>query len=114
MDAMLEVESGMHVVDAAGEELGTVEDFKMGDEQAATAQGQTPGRDGSLLQGVARTFARDDRDMSDEQRQRLLRTGYIKVDGSGLFGGHFYVSADRVDRVDGDTVHLSGTGTGTD
>jgi hypothetical protein len=112
MDAMLEVRSGMQVVDAAGEELGTVEDFKMGDEQAATAEGQTTGRDGGLLEGVAYTFARDDREMSDEQRQRLLRIGYIKVDGAGLFGGHFYIAADRIDRVEGDTVHLSGTGTG--
>lgn len=36
MDAMAQAREGMRVVDAAGEEIGTVENLKMGDPEATT------------------------------------------------------------------------------
>ncbi|SFQ72941.1 cation:H+ antiporter [Amycolatopsis arida] len=39
--------------------------------------------------------------------ERMLRLGYVKIDGQGLFGRDRYAAADRVDRVDGDTVVLT-------
>ena len=103
MAAMEQVRTGMRVVDSSGDEVGTVEDLKMGDPEAATAAGQgsgEPGVAGDELLGVGGG-------LPPERAERLLRTGYLKVDSKGLFTGDTYVPADRVARVEGDTVHLN-------
>lgn len=107
MDAMTQVQQGMHVVDAAGEDIGTVEDMKMGDPEAATAQGQGAGVDGGLVGDVAQAFGGGEPDVPQERAERMLRLGYIKIDTKGLFAGDLYAAADRVDRVERDTVHLT-------
>ncbi|MFP5346094.1 MAG: hypothetical protein ACLGIA_03575 [Actinomycetes bacterium] len=100
-----DVEPGMRVVDADGQEVGTVVDVKMGDPAAATAQGEEPLTGGSLLDTVSLTGTEPD--VPEEMRSRLLRLGFLKIDGKGLFTGDLFVAADRVDRVEGDTVRLS-------
>lgn len=106
--AMELVREGMAVVDSAGEKVGKVEDLKMGDPGAATEAGnELP--DGGFLGDIAEAFGGDERepDVPDAMRARLLRTGYIKVDGGGfLVETDRYVPADQIDRVDGDTVRL--------
>jgi hypothetical protein len=101
------VREGMTVVDSAGEKVGKVEDFKMGDPGAATDEGnELP--DGGLMGDVARVFG-DERepDVPGPARARLLRTGYIKVDSPGfLVETDRYVPADHVESVSGDTVRL--------
>jgi len=110
VSAMERVREGMTVVDSAGEKIGKVEDFKMGDPGAATEQGNELG-DGGLLGDVARAFG-DERepDVPGPMRASLLRTGYLKIDSPGfLIETDRYVPADRVASVAGDTVHLSVT-----
>jgi hypothetical protein len=87
-----EVFEGMRVVDAHGDEVGKVEFVKMGDPEAITIQGQEP----DLLPPLPRPIA-----------ERLLRVGYVKVDRKGIFAGDAYVPATDIDRIEGDTVHLS-------
>jgi hypothetical protein len=87
-----QVFEGMRVVDSAGNEVGKVEFVKMGDPEAITIQGQEP----DLLPPLPRPLA-----------ERLLRVGYVKVDRRGIFAGDAYVPATDIDRVEGDTVHLS-------
>jgi len=69
-----QVTTGMSVVDAAGEEVGTVTDVKM----SGTA---TPD------------------DVPDELRARLAGEGFLRVGGSGLMAGDFYVAGPQVTGV---------------
>jgi hypothetical protein len=48
-------------------------------------------------------------DVPEEFRDRLLRTGYLKIDSKGLFRRDVYVAADQLAGVDEDTVTLSTT-----
>jgi hypothetical protein len=104
MSSLEEVRKGMDVFDAAGQHVGSVKSVKMGDPEAVTAEGQTLGERHSLVKALADAFSGSP-DMPDERRERLLRLGYIEVDGKG-FGGDFYEAADAVERVSGNAVHL--------
>ena len=102
------VREGMTVVDSTGEKVGKVEGLKMGDPEAVTEQGNELQNTG-LLGAVAGAFAGDERepDVPGPARARLLRSGYIKVDGGFLIETDRYVPADRIASVQGDTVHLT-------
>ncbi|GIJ50557.1 hypothetical protein Val02_74430 [Virgisporangium aliadipatigenens] len=89
------VQEGMRVVDASGRRVGKVELVKLGDPDAVTAQGQ------ETVRGEPR--------IPDEPRERLLRLGFVKVDRTGLLRPDAYVASDQIDRVEGNTVHLSVT-----
>jgi hypothetical protein len=105
MTVIEQVREGMHVVGPDGKKIGKVEDLKMGDPEAVTAEGQT----GPEPEGLIDTFVDEFADISKLPRhtaERLLRLGYVKIDKSGLFGGHEYVAADDLDRVEGDTLWL--------
>lgn len=102
------VREGMTVVDSAGDDVGKVEGLKMGDPGAVTEAGNEL-QDTGFLGDVARAFVGDERepDVPAPARARLLRSGYVKVDGAGfLFETDRYVPADMIASVDGDTVHL--------
>jgi hypothetical protein len=87
------VQEGMRVVDASGKEIGKVEFVKLGDPEAVTTQGEeTEG-------GEPR--------VSGELRERLLRVGFVKIDRKGFLRPDAYVAADEIDRVQGETVHLT-------
>lgn len=105
MDAMDQVREGMRVVDADGNELGTVETFKEGDPQAVTTEGQVRDRDGSLVDNLVSVFAGDG-GVPQERGERLVRLGYVKIDNKGIFTGDRYVAADQLDRVADDTLWL--------
>jgi hypothetical protein len=109
VEALSEVREGMRVLDANGDEVGTVEQLKMGDPTAATAAGQTDGGDDGLFEDLVEGLAGGGDDLPDEQRERMLRLGYIKVDRAGLFKDDIYVTGDDIRRVSGDSVHLTFT-----
>jgi hypothetical protein len=101
---MERIREGMRVIDATGEEIGTVEVVQMGDPQAASLTADA---------GVEDRMVEDVFDWSDEPelpaslRARLMRTGFIKVDVKGLFKGSRYVAAEEIDSVAGETVTLA-------
>ncbi|WP_433874521.1 hypothetical protein [Sinomonas atrocyanea] len=99
------VREGMHVVGPDGKKIGKVDDLKMGDPEAVTADGQTDPETGGLAGTLIDDFAQTSR-LPRHQAERLLRLGYVRVDKSGLFGGHEYVASDELDRVEGDTLWL--------
>jgi len=101
------VREGMNVVDSAGKNVGKVEAVKMGDPEAATEQGNEL-QDTGLLGNVAEAIGGDERepDVPVAMRARLLRTGYVKVDGGFFFGTDRYVMPEQIASVSGDTVHL--------
>lgn len=104
-----QVQEGMRVIDSAGEEIGTVELVRMGDPGAVTVEGEDEGSGGEgLLGGVADGIGfEDEPDLPGTLRRRLLRFGFIKVDGKGLFSKDRYVKADKIAGVSGDTVRLN-------
>lgn len=102
------VREGMTVVDSTGEKVGKVEGLKMGDPGTVTEAGNEL-RDTGLLGDIAEAFVGDERepDVPGPVRARLLRSGYIKVDGGFLIETDRYVPADRIASVSDDTVHLT-------
>lgn len=104
MDNLGKVREGMAVFDASGKKVGKVKEVKMGDPQAVTPEGQVDTGGTNMLTMLANVFKTEDVD--EERAQRLLRVGYLEVDGTGI-GNHFYEEADSVERVDDDGVHLS-------
>ena len=101
------VRDGMKVMDSEGKNVGKVEFVKMGDPGAATEQGnELP--DTGLLGDIAQAAGGDERepDVPGPMRARLLRSGYLKVDGGFFFGTDRYVAPDQIASVMGDTVHL--------
>jgi hypothetical protein len=85
------VREGMQVADVAGAKIGKVVLVKMGDPEAVTVE-HVPAAEPYL---------------PDELAQRLLRTGFIKIDRKGLLKRDVYAGADEIDAVDGDLVQLS-------
>lgn len=98
-----QVQEGMRVVDATGEELGNVEYIKMGDPGAATVSSATQ-TDPGLIQALLGT---GEPDVPEPLRSRLLRFGFVKIDGKGWIDTDRYVTADLIGRVSGDTVSLT-------
>jgi hypothetical protein len=71
------IRRGMRVVDATGDEVGQVDDIKMGDPAATTAKGQSQEYE-SFTDLLARTVSAGG-ELPTERRERLLRLGYVKV-----------------------------------
>ncbi len=111
--AIERVHEGMPVVDAAGENVGTVAYVKMGDPQAVTTQGNEPSEPG-LLGAIPAPVARErEPDVPEPLRSQLLRSGFIKVDGPGLADAARYMGSDRISEVSGSTVRLTPPISGT-
>jgi uncharacterized protein YrrD len=102
-----QVREGMHVVDSTGDKIGKVEDLMMGDPEAATDEGNEL-QDTGFIGDLAEAIGGDHRepDVPGPARAKLLRTGYIKVDGGFLFGHDRYVTPDMIASVSEDTVRL--------
>lgn len=97
------VREGMTVYDARGDEIGTVDAVRMGEPDAVTDQGQPQGDPQSLV----RDFLLPHHALPDEAREKLGRTGYLRIDRSGLMSGAAYAEPGDVARVEGDAVHLN-------
>ena len=105
MTVIEQVREGMDVVGPDGKKIGKVEDLKMGDPEAVTAEGQTDPETGGLVSTLVDEFAETSK-VPRHVAERLLRLGYVKIDKSGLFAGHQFVASDELDRVEGDTLWL--------
>lgn len=95
---------GMRVLDASGDELGRVDIVKMGDPGAATVGADEPADPGFI---ASLFVGRHEPDLPPELRDRLLRFGYLKVDGKGWIDTDRYITGDLIARVEADTVMLS-------
>lgn len=102
-----EVQDGMTVFDSAGDKVGTVRAVRMGDPQAATAQGQESGFGGGILGHLAQAFDTDSESVPEAAKERLARLGFLRVDATGLFTGDRYVASDEIVEVRDEAVHLS-------
>jgi len=97
------VYDGMRVVDSDGHDIGKVEMVKMGDPEAMTSKGNRI--------GPAEGITPLDSDYNEPEvpqpiRDHLLRVGFVKVDGNGLFDSDRYFRADVIESVEGDVVRI--------
>jgi hypothetical protein len=107
-DPIAQVTSGMRVVDGAGDEVGTVIRVRVGDPNAAVAQGPTIGT-GSLEGRVPDPETGDEPEVPPDIAARMLRSGYLKVESDGLPARDLYVEADQIAEVNQDVVALTVT-----
>jgi hypothetical protein len=97
----------MHVVDAAGTDVGRVDLIRMGDSESVTTQGNEDVRSGPLDLLANALGNEAEPDVPQPLRGRLIRSGFLKLDGAGLLDTDRYVSAEYVRDVSDDKVHLS-------
>lgn len=129
-NALDAVQEGMNVIDANGDELGTVALVAVADPDAALTIHReligeyerpalpTPGVPGGVIGPVASGGFGDrlsgpvgpaEPDVSPELAEQLLRSGYVKIDSLGFFHRDRYAGAEQLDRVEGNTLHLAAT-----
>lgn len=103
------IHEGMEVYDQAGERLGTVElvHFGSADEHGLGAEttGTRPLRSGSLVEELAAVILPDDQ-VPEAFSDRLMRSGFIRVDADGLFAADRYITPDQIATVQGHRVML--------
>ena len=102
MHAIEQVRAGMEVYDAAGDRVGTVDLVKLGNPEQATTRGSV-----GAPTGVIDALTGGGPDAPEPLRERLLRYGYLEIDGPGITDTDRYVRADLIDRVEADSVRLS-------
>lgn len=100
-----QVTEGMRVIDADGEEVGVVDIVRLSDPDAVTVQAPV-GAAGSLSDLLGET-AVEEPEVPADAAARLLRGGYLKVDGEEPFDVAVYVEADQIADVSDDVVQLS-------
>jgi hypothetical protein len=101
------VHRGMHVIDATGEDIGRVDMIRMGDSEAATTAGNTEMTPRPLDLVAEAIGGEREPDVPEPLRSRLVRSGYLKLDGAHLLETDRYVPADYVRDVADDKVRLS-------
>lgn len=102
-----QIREGMRVIDAAGDEIGEVKSVSFGDPQAATTEGEEIDTGNTFVDDLVTPFAGGgDLDVAEPARSRLLRMGYVKIDGKGWFDKDRYARMDEVAGVSGDEIRL--------
>lgn len=100
------VQKGMLVIDANGEDVGTVAEVQMGDPQAVTSQGQEMSSGGRLLGQLIEGLGGGS-SLPRQQQERLLRVGYVRIESPGGPSGPSHVPADLIRAVADGRVHLT-------
>lgn len=102
---------GMPVYDSNGEHIGKVAEIHFGGQEADATTGRADsaaedirraGRD--VETDVSRAF---NVDVSEEMAKQLTRSGYIRVEGSGLDGTAAYIMPDRIGLIHDGQVKLA-------
>lgn len=117
------VNKGMHVFDLNHNDVGVVEDFKFGDQEADTSEGQNdllasqphesrriiaaPIEGFPLVLGGQGAEHLDLASLPTEQADRLLRTGYIKVKAGHIRHSHRFYATNEIVDVNDDGVYLN-------
>ncbi len=115
-DVLTLIREGMSVYDTRNDRIGTVDEVYFGaasDAQQELGTGPatvTPSdapqmRDDSIIDRFAEVFR--DADLPDEVREKLLHSGYIRLDSSGIFTRDRFITPDQIRGVADDKVHLA-------
>lgn len=101
------VQEGMRVIDAMGEDIGKVAFVKMGDPEAATPAAGTLSTP-DVVDALADVLGGPEEEprVPSPLREQLLRVGYLRIDGRGLFAPTWYAAEDAIASVTPDAVIL--------
>lgn len=111
-----QIHEGMEIYDRNDNHIGKVDFVYFGassKEQLDSGTGPAePGeadtldmRDNSLVDMLAEAFRPDE--VPEVFRERLLLSGFIRMDAAGIFAADRYVTPDQIAAVSGDRVQLS-------
>jgi hypothetical protein len=117
-DVLTLIREGMNVYDTRNERIGTVEQVyfgaasdaqqEMGTGPATISPSDGPQmRDDTIIDRLADVF--NDADLPAEVREKLLLSGYIRLDSSGIFSRDRFITPDQIRGVADDKVHLAVT-----
>jgi hypothetical protein len=102
----------MRVIDASGDEIGTVESVYVSDEDPSTPEAETvtpgasPVQDRSALaKFITDAFTTDE--IPEVLQNRLRREGFVRLDASGLFAADRYILPEQIGSVSNDGVTLN-------
>ena len=112
------VHEGMEVYDVRDNHIGSVDFVHFGSanetQQELGVGPSTPSpaddpkmRDNTFIDNLAEVF--DPIDMPDQLRQKLLLSGFIRLDSAGLFASDRFITPDQITGVSGDRVQLAVT-----
>lgn len=110
------VREGMDVYDVRENRIGSVRLVRFGEateeEQEMGTGPATPGaadalnmRNDSIIDNIAEAF--DPVDLPEGLREKLLLSGFIRLDTSGLFAADRFITPEQIARVADDNVYLS-------
>lgn len=113
------VEENMPVIDREGDEVGQVGWVQFGEVSStedemgtgpATASGMDEGRrlpgENTWVEALDRGLSGDE-GVTESVEGRLMRHGYLKVKGTGLFSGDLFVLPEQISSVHDGQVHLN-------
>jgi hypothetical protein len=109
------IREGMTVYDREDDKIGSVERLYFGSgstvDQDEYNMSVEPGRadlpGNALVDAIANVF--DPTDIPQEMQERLLQSGFIRIDGAGLFAADRYVMPDQIASVSDEAVYLKVT-----
>lgn len=111
-----QVRNGMDVYDRENEKIGTVDEVHFGATTetqrehgtgpVTTTPADEPGGD-SLIGAIAESIFPSD--VPQELEEKLMRTGYIRIDSAGLFASDRYIMPDQIATFVDDKVYLNVT-----
>lgn len=107
MSLLEQVQVGMSVVDADGDELGRVEFVRAPDPKAAAFEERIDSSPVSLISlGIGSIIGVEPK-APPKMALRLFRQGYLKVAAPHFWAENYYAAGDAIARVEGRTVFLS-------
>lgn len=107
------IHEGMRVCDIAMDDIGTVEAFRLSDEDPSQPGAETVGispvieNERGTLTGFLGDVLRSDDQLPREMQEKALREGFVRLDAEGLFAADRYIFPEHIDRVEGDKLVLS-------
>jgi len=106
------IHKGMTVFDLERNEIGTVEYVQFGDEtdadpgtESTTVSPALKQRDNSLVGDLMSVFVTDK--VPEALRSRLMLSGFVRLESSGLFSSDRYISPDQIRSVEAGHVILN-------
>jgi hypothetical protein len=106
------INEGMTVYDSADQPIGTVQLVYYGGASPEAVERALKPREGGVNAAAAEAtdwgaFGSDD--VPPELRARMLRQGYVRIEGPGITGLKCYVMPEQIANVVADRVELHGT-----
>ena len=100
------VNEGMTVVDRAEQVVGTVQLVYYGGASAEAVERAMRLQELAATLAPATEGSTFSSDVPPDQQERMLRYGYIRIEGPGITGLHSYVTPEQIAGVVGDQVQL--------